>query len=209
SKLTHYNNVSLRSDGWLSIELRTPPFQLVSIDANGSDRSTSASVRVEVFGPPERHLRVRSLHNLMRMNVEMVWAALEDAEKRRRGGLRTCASDPMSSLRNVFQPVVFTAFYPLAYVRNRVQTLAQDDLLLPACINAIALAPMTGVHNATILRGVTVLEEADTLSATIVTLSRSMKVTLVGMEATCRTLWGDVRCRAQGGPTFFERRYGE
>ncbi|KAI0027448.1 hypothetical protein K488DRAFT_61569, partial [Vararia minispora EC-137] len=78
------NNVSLRPDSWLLIELRVLTFEFVSVDANGSDGSTSASVRAEVFRPPEGRLKVHSLHNLTHMNVEMVWAA-RSAEKRRRG----------------------------------------------------------------------------------------------------------------------------
>lgn len=101
-----------------------------------------------------------------------------------------------ATIKSTFEPVIQTNLYPRSKIDIFVQVLQQDGSLLQACINATTLALISagiplldfvcavtgGVHAASPLLDLTLLEENDIPNVTVAMMPKTAKVTLVTME---------------------------
>jgi exosome complex component RRP41 len=101
-----------------------------------------------------------------------------------------------TTIKQTFEPVVQTSLYPRSQIDVYVIVLQQDGGLLAACINATTLAltaagvPLTdlvcaisaGAHGPSPLLDLNTLEENDVPHATVASMPRSGRLSLVTME---------------------------
>jgi exosome complex component RRP41 len=157
-------------------------------------------------------MRSQTIHDRANINVEVSVAPFSTGERRRRGksdklvvifcllyivtDVTRRTLEMATTIKQTFEPVVQTSLYPRSQIDVYILVLQQDGGLLAACVNATTLAlsaagvPLTdlvcaisaGAHGAAPLLDLTTLEENDVPSATVASMPRSGRLSLVTME---------------------------
>ncbi|GBE88447.1 ribosomal protein S5 domain 2-type protein [Sparassis latifolia] len=199
SRVEILNDGGYRSDGRRQYELRDITIELSQQGvADGSATLTHGltQVSVSVFGPREAKMRSQTLHDRANINVEVNILPFSTGERRRRARADRRVLELASTVKSTFEPVVQTNLYPRSQIDIYIQVLQQDGGLLQACINATTLALTTagiplydfvcavtgGVHSASTMLDLNMLEENDLPHVTVAVIPRTKKVTLLTLE---------------------------